>query len=280
MKDIAGATKETKELVRENIRRAEAEHRYNDDVQPVDWEGMQKVTASFVYLSKNPVKIVWSWIARFIAMIIARLLCFIGIGTGKIVGRKNLRGIKTGAVLTCNHVHIFDSFFVRAACFGRKLYITVAEFNNMKGFLGILLRGAGCIPFSDNFGAMKNLSKAVSVLLKKKKFVLFYPEKAMWPRYEKPRPYIEGAFHTAVVNNVPVIPSFIVFREPTGIQKLFWKKNVGELHVLKPIYPREDLSKKDNVQYLKQAAFDAVCQCYKEAFGKAPYETMPVTANM
>lgn len=271
MKDIAGASKETKDIIRNNIALAEKEGRYNDDVQPVDWEGMQKVTADFVYLPKNPVKVIWSFIARFLAMSAARLLCFIGMGSGRIIGRENFKGLKA-AVVTCNHVHIFDSFFVRAATFGHKLYITVAEFNNMKGPLGILLRGAGCIPFSDCFSAMKNLSHTTTTLLKKNRFVLFYPEKAMWPRYEKPRPFIEGAFHTAAINNVPVVPTFIVFKEPSDFRKKFSDKKVGELHVLPPIYPKPELGRKENTLYLKDATFKAVCNLYKECFGEEPYK--------
>ncbi len=53
MKDIAAATKYTKRLVRDNIKSAEKENRFNDDVQPVDWEGMQKVTEDFVFVSKK-----------------------------------------------------------------------------------------------------------------------------------------------------------------------------------------------------------------------------------
>ena len=263
MKDIAAATKYTKRLVRDNIKSAEKENRFNDDVQPVDWEGMQKVTEDFVFVSKNPFKILWSYVARFIAMAVAKLLCFFGMGSARIVGTENLKGLK-GAVIVCNHVHIFDSFFVRAATFGHRLYITVAEFNNMKGFLGALLRGAGCLPFSDCFSAMKRLSKTVGALLEKGNFVLFYPEKAMWPRYEKPRPYSEGAFHAAAQNKVPVVPTFILFKEPSSFRKKFSDKKVAEFHVLKPIYPREDLGNKANTEYLLNAAYNAVCNFYKE----------------
>lgn len=272
MKDIAGASKKTQNIIKENIRLAELEHRYNDDVQPVDWEMMQKVTENFVYLPKNPIKVIWSYIARALAMAIAKPLCFFGIGTAKIHGKENLKGLK-GAVITCNHVHIFDTFFIRAAAFGHKLYITVAEFNNMKGPLGALLRGVGCLPFSDCFTAMKNLTKTTEKLLKKNCFVLFYPEKSMWPRYEKPRPYINGAFHTAVMNNVPVVPTFIAFKAKPDSKP--GSRKPGELYVLKPIYPDPALSKKDNVEFLKNATFDAVCECYKEVFGEYPYSEPP-----
>lgn len=275
MKDIAGISKKTKHLIAQNIRSATLEQRYNDDVQPVDWENMQRVTQDFVFLPKNPFKIIWSFIARSIAFAVAKPLCFFGLGSTKIYGKKNFKNLK-GAVIICNHVHIFDSFFVRAATKGHKLYITVAEFNNMKGPLGILLRGAGCIPFSDSFSAMKNLSKTTEKLLQKKHFVLFYPEKALWHKYEKPRPYIDGAFHTAVLNKVPVVPTFIAFKN-CGKKS---KRKVGQLYVLKPIFPKPNLSKKENLEHLKTSAFNAVCQCYQEIFGNPPYENPPVTINL
>lgn len=277
MKDIAGATKEVRNLVQENIKSAVAEKRYNDDVQPVDWENMQKVTPDFVFLTKNPIKILGGFLARGLAMFVSPILCKAGIGTAKVHGRENLKGLK-GAVITCNHVHIFDNLFVRWGTRGHKLYITVAEFNNMKGPLGALLRGAGCLPFSDCFTAMKNMSKAIDKLIQKGRFVLYYPEKAMWPRYEKPRPYINGAFHACVNNNVPVVPTFIAFKPKAG--KGNEGKTAGEYYIMKPIYPKPELSKKENVEYLKNATFEAVCQCYKEVFGEDPYNETPVSVNL
>lgn len=263
MKDIAALTENSKKIVRDNMLRAETEQRFNDDVQPVDWENMQKVTDDFVFIPSNPLKVAWSYAARFIAMAVAKPLCFFGMGSAKIIGREHLKNLG-GAVIVCNHVHIFDSFFVRAASFGHRLYITVAEFNNMKGFLGVLLRGAGCLPFSDCFSAMKKLSRTLDSLLGKKCFVLFYPEKSMWPRYEKPRPYSDGAFHVAAKNRVPVVPTFILFKEPSAFRKKISGKKIAELHVLEPVYPKPELDNKENAKYLLNETHRAVCRLYRE----------------
>jgi len=72
------------------------------------------------------------------------------------------------------------------------------------------------------------------------------------------------------MNNVPVIPLFITWRQPRGLEKLFFKRKRGEIHVLKPIYPKAELSRKENIAYLRDEAFKAQCECYKETYGREP----------
>lgn len=262
----AGVTQLCDEDVQRNIRAAESMGNYNCETQLPDWSRMQKVTEKFVFLPKNPLFLIWSAVARFTVAAVDGIVCALLIG-GKVRGRENLRGIKN-AVLVCNHVHNLDNLLVRYAAAGHRLYITVAEFNNMTGFLGSFMRAGGILPFSDNFSAMKNLSRAVSTVLKKRRnVVLYYPEKSMWPYYEKPRPFLDGAFHTAAANSVPVVPMFIVWKDPGKFRRLFSKKKTAELHILKAVRAKETLSRRENIQYLKNESFDAMCRCYREHFG-------------
>ncbi len=266
--DFAAIKKETKLLVQENIRKAEAERRFNDEVQPPDYSRMLKITQDTVFLRKDLPWLLWAALVRIVLMLGAKLAIWFSFG-GRVEGRENLRGVKS-AVLVCNHVHNLDNLIVRWGVRGHQLYITVADFNNMKGFLGAFMRAGGCMAFSDSFGGMKNLSASVSECLEKKHYVLYYPEKAMWPWYQKPRPFLDGAFHAAVSNKVPVVPMFIVFQEPPAWRKVLGCKKIGVMHILPPVYMKENLSRKENILYMKKAAQRSFCECYKNYFGKWP----------
>lgn len=181
----------------------------------------------------------------------------------KIVGKNNLKYIKkTGAILTCNHVHNLDCTLIRYATIKRKLKIIVGEFNNFKGFGGAILRSAATLPLSKNSTCVKNLYKSIGTLLDKKECILFYPEGSLWYCYEKPRPLNTGAYHFAVKFNVPIVPMFFTFKNKKQRKDgTYVKKFI--LHIGKPIYKNKDLTDKENIQVLKKA---------NELFNKTVYE--------
>lgn len=263
----AGVEQLSIEDLRANIKIAESNGNYNCEAQEPDWSLMQRVDEKYDYAPKNFFWQIWVALCRFVLITCAKPGCALLMGSG-VVGRENLRGIKN-AVIVCNHVHNLDNVIVRWGFVGFRLYIAVAEFNNMKGFLGNFMRGGGILPLSGNFSAMKNFSKRVNSLLKKgKNVVLYYPEKSMWTFYEQPRPFMDGAFHAAVVNGVPVVPTFIVWKDPGFWRKIFSKEKEAELHILKPVYPNAEFDRKKNIAFMRDEAFRECCECYKEFYGK------------
>jgi len=98
--------------------------------------------------------------------------------------------------------------------------------------------------------------------------VLGYPEQSLWLRYEKPRPLHTGMFHIASANNVPVVPMFITFSAPSKLRSLFSKKKVATLHILPPIRPDENLSRKANTAFLADKAAKAWRSCYASVYGR------------
>ena len=262
--DIAGASKETQNEIQKRIAELESKGEFDTNVQPVDFSKMIPVTEDFVFLPKNPFFLIWRAIVRFLASLFGPLATYIVMG-GRVKGRKNLRGIK-GFVAPCNHVHSLDNMLVRQAVFGHTLYITVAEFNNMKGFLGSFIRAAGTLPFSSNVRAIVNLQKALSHLLKKGCAILGYPEQALWYRYEKPRPLHDGMFNIAARNKVPVVPMFITFSEPSKFRRIFSKKKCATLNILKPIFYDDSLSKKENIQNMMEKCSFEWNECYKSVY--------------
>ena len=247
----AGVEQLPYEEQQKNIKIAESKGNYNCEIQEPDWRLMQPVDENFQYKRKGFVKWLQTILIRSSFFALAKPGCWFLIGSG-FKGRKNLRGLKN-TVFVCNHVHNLDNEMARWMCWGH------------------IMRAGGIFPLSSNFTAMKKFTAAVNeVLHTKRGSMLFFPEKSMWPYYEQPRPFMDGAFHAAALNNVPVVPLFIVWREPRGIEKLFFKRKRAEMRALKPIYPKAELSRKENIAYLRDEAFKEQCECYKEYYGREP----------
>lgn len=245
--------------VENKIKENEQKGLFHEHVEYVNYNHMKKVKSDYKYIRKNPFYKLYK--------LLARTICFMSwfffnnfIYHTKVVGKKNINGIKA-AIITSNHVHDLDCLFIKRTFFPTRLYVTVGEFNNYKGIFGSLLRAGGILPFTDNMVAMKHLNKAIRELLNKKRKILFYPEAACWPFYEKPRPFMDGAFYYASSNNVPIIPTFITWR-------IKGKKKRPIVNIMKPIYPKVELSKKENIIYLKEENMKIVKQKYEEFYRK------------
>lgn len=169
----------------------------------------------------------------------------------KIYGKENLSGITGGAILTSNHINKIDCALIKHATKGHKVEFTVGEFNNFKGVFGSLLRSAGTMPFSSNTTCMRNLARAITSYLDMGHYIVFYPEGSLWWCYEKPRPLLDGAYHYAIKNNVPVVPMFFTFKNLKQRKDGTYKKQFN-LHIGAPIYPKVGLDRKQNITYLRE----------------------------
>ena len=261
----------TPEVIK-NIEEFEKKGLFSEHVDPINPDMVLPVGDNFPYLKKPlRLRIKYFFIYNFIVKIFEpRELKRMGY---KVVGRENLKGIKR-AIVTSNHINKLDCTLNRHALKGHKLYITAADFNNMKGLLGDIMRASRMMPLGNTMAGMKNFDNAVNTLLKKNNYVLFYPERSEWWCYKKPRPMMNGAFHFAVKNNVPIIPNFITFKE-NG------KKDINGIdlydmtvNILKPIYPKEGLTPKENIKYMMEENAKAWKECYEKTYGiKLEYTT-------
>lgn len=189
----------------------------------------------------------------------------------KIEGKENLRGIK-GAIVTCNHVSKCDSFAVREAV-GIDIMYVANETNNWKSPLGTIGRQTGYLPLTSNLNKtlLRKFNEAMEYYIEKKhKKVLIYPEQAMWREEARPRPIKNGAFHYAVKHNVPVIPLFITF---TPKEKMVDKQNRREfsdytIHILPPIYKKDNLSDKENINYMRDENAKLWKETYETTYNK------------
>lgn len=197
----------------------------------------------------------------------------------EIRGIENLKNVKTGAMITCNHFNPFDSFTIEKVFRStkqhrsKKLYKVIREGNytNFPGFYGFLFRNADTLPLSSNKRTMVNFMKAVDVILKKGDFILIYPEQSMWWNYRKPKPLKDGAFKMATRSNVPVIPIFITMEDSDIIGEDGFSIQEYTVNIEKPIYPDPEKSEKENTVMMKDKNYEVWKKIYED-FYQIPLE--------
>jgi len=152
------------------------------------------------------------------------------------------------------------------------LYRVVREGNYTNPpVLKFFMKNCGVLPLSSNMQTMKLFLRAVDNMLKKGEFILVYPEESMWPDYKKPKPLKDGAFKFAVKNNVPVLPVFITLENSEFTDKKTKEKRpiiTHTVHILEPIYPKAELSAKENIKYMKDLNYEMWVKVYEDFYGK------------
>ncbi len=249
-----------------DIEKYEALGEFDRHIDPIDESLCLPVDENFPYIPRGFLRARYA-VERFIYVkpFIKRANRDI-LGTA-VLGKENLRELHS-AIVTCNHVNKFDCLALMHALSPKRLYVIGAKFNNMSGLMGEAMRAGGMLPLSDNMTAMKNLSRAVSLRLSEGSFVACYPEQAMWWNYEKPRPFKDGAFSMAVINNVPVLPVFITFR-PTGeLDSNGIEIKHMSVHIMPPIYPDISLPRRERVNALREQNARMCREKYEEIYGK------------
>ena len=194
----------------------------------------------------------------------------------KTVGLENLDNIstKTGAIVTCNHFHPFDNYVILKALLpklkGGHIYKVIKEGNYTnppKGF-EMFMRHGDTLPLSSNRKTMKKFLSAVEILLKRGHKILVYPEQSMWWNYRKPRQLKNGAFNFAVTNNVPVLPIFITMEDTDQLDADGFPIQAYTAHILPLIYPKQELSKAENITYMKERNYKEWVEVYEEVYKK------------
>ncbi len=272
-KDFADALEKQKELERDG--------NFNQDENENTYEGCDPVDETFNYLRRR----YRDRLKHFFYLRALKKYCR-KINTEltnlKVVGRMNLLGVVGGCIVTCNHISKVDSFAVRAAV-GMDIKFVAADFNNWKGKMGNISRNTGYLPIPANLNlsVMRKFNHAMEYFLRKKWSILIYPEQAMWREYKKPRPLKPGAFHYAAKYRRPIVPLFITIEDKPEHLDAEGRVNFGDytIHILRPIYPHKDLDERENIEYMKNANFEAWRQCYEKTYGvPLEYDTV-ITEN-
>ena len=172
-------------------------------------------------------------------------------------GVENIKTLKEGAIITANHFNPFDSIPIHKAVkkyhYKHRLFKIIKEGNyTFPGLYGKFMRYCDTLPLAHDYDVMRQMMKGVEFWLNKGYCILIYPEQSMWWNYIKPKPTKPGAFHFAAKFNKPILPTFITMRDTNKLDKDGDYIKAYTLHISKPIYPKPELSIKENAKYLQQ----------------------------
>ncbi len=171
----------------------------------------------------------------------------------KIIGKKNLRYIKGGAVTVTNHVHLLDSPMVACTLFPRKPLFASLKSNFEIPVVRRLVRILGGVPIPESPKALGAFMEAMRAQLQRGRIVHFYPEASLWPWHDKLRPFKNGAFHLAVKSGVPIVPMVFTFRKPGWLVSKLRKKPLVTLTIGAPEYPAQSGSERSRVDGMREA---------------------------
>jgi 1-acyl-sn-glycerol-3-phosphate acyltransferase len=258
--------------VLEKIEKFEREGKFHSPVEN-DPESKELLPNQVDYLNKKLSSKIATWIAnrkgtQFFESLIKNNQMIIK----DVVGIENFLSVKGGAMITCNHFNACDNYAIYRAIkpyIGRKkLYKVIREGNytSFPGAIGFFFRHCNTLPLSRNSETMKKFMSAVSTLLARGEKILIYPEQEMWWNYRKPRPMKTGAFRFAVTSKVPVIPAFITMEDSEFIDPNGFPVQAYTIHFLPPIYPKAELSKKENIEYLMNENYRLWVETYENFY--------------
>lgn len=234
---------------------------------PFDKNKAVPIDKDYVYLPRNKAYRLYTAFVRGILYLVSPVFNYFIYGL-VVKGKENLKLVQDrGVISVSNHVMFLDNLLIRQGI-GRKksIYYTVAPHNAKKGIFGVSLKAGGILPLPDNISATKNFNATMHKLLNEKHIVHIYAEKAMWLKYEKPRPLKKGAFHYAVKENAPILPVFLCFREPRGIRKALKLSKPVTLLILEPLFPENYKDIKNNVEMLKLDTEQRFIEAYKDFY--------------
>ncbi|MBQ9266030.1 MAG: 1-acyl-sn-glycerol-3-phosphate acyltransferase [Bacilli bacterium] len=226
----------------------------NDDFEETNLKRIE-LPKDYKYTHRNIFFKLASWILYyFFAFPILGLYSFFG-GV-KIKGRKNIKGLrKTGCFVYANHVSFYDVFDIQACVFLFKrtniLGYTDALSNKVIAKIVPLI---GYKPIPSSIETYKSFMKDLEIETKKGHNTLIYPEAHIWPYYTKIRPYVSASFKYPAKLNAPVIPITNCIRK----SKISKRAKIT-LYIGKPIYPKAELSVKENQEYLRNTCYQEMC---------------------
>lgn len=178
-------------------------------------------------------------------------------------GRKNLSKYKValakGCVTICNHVFHYDYLSIMI---GLRPHFTYYPAWNAKLLDKdrMLVNITGGIPLPSTINGIKPFFHAFDRHMDEGSWIHFFPEAAMWPYYQKIRPFKDGAFSLAEKHNSPILPMAFQFRNPGKLACFLGAKEpYATLHIGEPIFCDQSITnKKLRIEKLKMDSFRAV----------------------
>ncbi len=258
----------------EKIRKYEIEGKFDVDVED-DPETIVLKACKVDYLGKKLSSKIFTKIANCVATNFFEKRIKNGeLIIKDIIGLENFKTVSGGGCfITCNHFNPNDNYAVWRAIKGefpkgKNLYKVIREGNytNFKGMYGFFFRHCNTLPLSSNTETMIKFLKSVKILVERGEKILIYPEQAMWWNYKKPRPLKNGAFKLACKCNAPIVPAFITMEDSGKKDAAGFEIPAYTVWFLPAIYPKEDLTEKQNTEYMKEENYRVWKELYEKVY--------------
>lgn len=179
----------------------------------------------------------------------------------KTVGRKKLKGVKTGFFLYGNHTHaICNTCIPSMLAFPKRVYVVCSAANVSIPRIGLAAASMGALPLPEGMAAYKNFRAAIDRRIGEKRAVAIYPEAHIWPFYTGIRPFTDVSFGYPVSLKVPVF----CFTD-TYQKRRFSKKPRIVTYVDGPFYPPESASARAARAVLRDSVYNAMCDRAKNS---------------
>lgn len=188
----------------------------------------------------------------------------------KVNGISNALNVKSGAIVTCNHFSIFDTFAIerilKDSGINKKIYKVIREGNytNFPGKYGLYFKHDNTLPLSQIPETMELFDDAINEILRRGDIVIVCPEQSMWADYKKPKPFKYGAFKWATINNVPVIPTFITTDENEHNNQA----DPFTIYIGQSIMPINGLLPQQNIKRMRNNDFIFCREIYEKVYGQ------------
>lgn len=216
----------------------------------------KKVKEDYKYINNNIFFKMFSWFIRYIiAVPILTVVTYFYNGT-KIYNKKVLKQVKhKGYFLYANHTQTLDpcAHVVRINPSKYTCIIASHDAFSINKFVTFLVKSLGTIPIPNTPKMYNSYLKAMSYHINKKHRVLLYPEKHIWPYYNKIRDFTADTFRYPVLNNAPIITATTCYKKV----KLFKRPRI-KIYLDGPFYPNLNLAYRDAVNDLKNIALEAM----------------------
>ncbi len=169
-----------------------------------------------------------------------------------IEGREKLKGYKAYFIYGNHTQTVMDPLLPLLVNLPHKTNFIAAPANLGIPIIGKILPMAGALVIPGKVKDFSKLKEAVNYY-NQKNCIMIYPEAHVWPYYTKIRPFSSASFHYPVENNKPV------FVQTTTYQLINGKKK-KIVYIDGPIMPQENLTKKENIKYLRDEVFNLMSQ--------------------
>ncbi len=229
---------------------------------------IKPIPKSYKYVSKN---IFFRLFAFFIYRLIVRPIAWLYVKIKlrqRFKNKRVIKGIKGGFFIYANHsLVVGDAFVPNALMLRRKNYIIVgAEAASLTSILP-LLNALGMIPIGQDKAQAVEQLRCVRTRISQGHTVTVYPEAHIWPYHTDIRPFKSDSFMYSAIVHAPVV----------CMTNCFQKKRIGKkpkvvTYLDGPFYPRAELSRAENADYLRNAVYDTMKKRAKAYSTYAYYE--------